>query len=530
VIELGDILAHKYRIERLLGKGGMGYVFLALHEQLGRRVAVKFMTPQLCRNRDAVQRFLREARSASRITGEHVARVIDVSTDDDGTPYMVMEYLSGRDLAVELENRRLLPITEAVDYVLQACEALAEAHGHGIVHRDLKPSNLFLTQRADGSPLIKVLDFGISKAIADSEHADADVTEPLTESQHMLGSPHYMSPEQVRTPRMIDARSDIWALGVILYELISGQRPFRGETAMAILASVVSDPAPRLASVIRESPRDLGDAIQRCLSKDADGRFASVAELAQALSPFASPESRPLVGRIEGIVRTVALAGASSAPATRPSAQSSDPSPRDMLPATLESARDSPYGLESRTQNAGDAALKRSPTRLKASRVLWAVGLLTFGGAMYFVGARRSANDWPTSNAGGAAPSRNVLSAQAHATLPQGATATAAPVELSPGPAPRTAKSLESAAAPAAAPERASAKSGAALKAAARTESGGDSSNRTAAPPEAPAALAPVARAAAAAESAAPGNSKAFSTPPVEATAGTSSGVFDRRQ
>ena len=412
MIETGDVLAQKYRIERLLGKGGMGYVFAALHEQLGRRVAVKFMTPQLCRNPEAVARFLREARSSARITGEHVARVLDVATHEDGTPYMVMEYLSGRDLAVELEDRHHLPVSEAVGYVLQACEALAEAHSYGIIHRDLKPSNLFLTRRADGSALVKVLDFGISKAIVDADGNDPNATESLTQSQHLLGSPHYMSPEQVRTPRSIDARSDIWALGVILHELISGERPFRGETPMAILASEISDAAPSLSSLYPNAPDELKSVVRRCLEKDPALRFPTVAALALALEPLAGPESRPLVNRIEGIVR--------AHKSTSPHAGDANPtspypfSPQN-LPATLESARDSPYGLESRTAPQPRPVSSAASASSRWKRFGAVAVAVVFGAAMYLIGALRPWNAAPERSTNSALPLASASAASVHA-------------------------------------------------------------------------------------------------------------------
>ncbi|MGC4086609.1 MAG: protein kinase [Polyangiaceae bacterium] len=437
MIESGDVLAQKYRVERLLGKGGMGYVFAAFHEQLGRRVAVKFMTPQLCRNPEAVARFLREARSSARITGEHVARVIDVATHDDGTPYMVMEYLSGRDLALELEERRYFPVNEAVTYVLQACEALAEAHGYGIVHRDLKPSNLFLTRRADGSALVKVLDFGISKAIADSDGTDPNATESLTASQHLLGSPHYMSPEQVRTPRTIDARSDIWALGVILHELISGQRPFRGDTPMAILAAVVSDATPTLSSILPNLPRELKQVVQRCLEKEPSRRFPSVAALALALEPFAGPESRPLVGRIEGIVR----ATKSSSPSLK--FDSLPPATPGEVPATLESARDSPYGLEARTAPQKAPPSSKPGAGSRAARLGVVAVVVAFGGLMYMVGALRP---WAAPEQSSAsAPSPTNSAALSSAAPPPAVTSLAAAL---PHEALQAAPKLEASAAP----------------------------------------------------------------------------------
>jgi eukaryotic-like serine/threonine-protein kinase len=300
VIKTGDVLAGKYRVERVLGVGGMGYVVAALHLELGQRVAVKFLMPELCKNEEPVMRFLREARAAVRIRNEHVARVIDVGKLETGAPYMVMEYLEGNDLADELDRKKHLSVEESVDYILQASEAIAEAHTLGIVHRDLKPSNLFLTWRADGSALVKVLDFGISKAMVNEEGAAAA---SLTGTQALLGSPSYMSPEQVRKPKTVDVRTDVWALGVILYELLTGTQPFTAETPMSVLAAVVSDPTPSVRETRPDIPIELQAVIERCLAKDPKKRYQSIAELADALAPFASPSAVPSVIRISGILR-----------------------------------------------------------------------------------------------------------------------------------------------------------------------------------------------------------------------------------
>ncbi|HEY6561597.1 MAG TPA: protein kinase [Polyangiaceae bacterium] len=299
MVQTGDVLAGKYRVERVLGKGGMGFVVAAIHTQLDERVAVKFLMPELCQQEEPVARFLREARAAVRIRSEHVARVLDVGVLDDGAPYMVMEYLDGQDLSAELDRRMQLGVHEAVDYVLQACEAIAEAHARGIVHRDLKPANLFLSRRPDGSPLVKVLDFGISKAIV----SDAEAPASLTATQSLLGSPHYMSPEQVRKPKMVDARTDIWSLGVILYELLTGSLPFSAENAMSVLAAVVSDPTPRLRETRPDIPEGLEAIVMRCLSKEPAQRYADVAEFAEALAPFAPPSAVPSIKRISGVLR-----------------------------------------------------------------------------------------------------------------------------------------------------------------------------------------------------------------------------------
>jgi serine/threonine-protein kinase len=299
VVDIGDTLAGKYRVERVLGRGGMGYVVAARHITLDQQVAIKILMPELCENEDAVARFLREARASVRIQSEHIARVLDVGTLDDGAPYMVMEFLEGRDLAHELEDRHRLPISEAVDFILQACEALAEAHALGIVHRDLKPANLFRTRRADGSAFIKVLDFGISKAIVPDAKAVS-----LTSTQGLIGSPFYMSPEQVRKPKTVDTRSDIWSLGVIIHELLSGAPPFLSDTPLSILAAVVTDPAPLVRAMRDDVPEGLQQVILKCLEKEPARRYADISELAYALKPYAPLAAAAAVARISAIARS----------------------------------------------------------------------------------------------------------------------------------------------------------------------------------------------------------------------------------
>src|SRR4029079_1744928 len=281
MVSEGDLLAGKYRVERVLGEGGMGYVVAAIHEQLEQRVAVKLLIEELAEDPDAVERFLREARASVRIQSEHVARVIDVGELADGAPYLVMEFLSGRDLAQELEARETFEIGVAIDYVLQACEALAEAHALGVIHRDLKPANLFLTHRPDGSPLVKVLDFGISKALK-SQSGPGGSSPSLTAAQSFLGSPAYMSPEQARRPKTVDTRTDIWALGVILYEFLGGETPFVGDVPLEVLTAAASDPMPSLREVRKDVPMELEAVIRRCLEKKADDRYQTVADFAEA--------------------------------------------------------------------------------------------------------------------------------------------------------------------------------------------------------------------------------------------------------
>ncbi|XXY51189.1 serine/threonine-protein kinase [Sorangium sp. So ce269] len=296
----GDVIAGKYRVEGVLGAGGMGIVVSALHVALGQRVAVKFLSPAAQDAfPDASARFLREARSATAIRSEHVTRVLDVGALDTGSLYIVMERLTGLDLSQLLKARGTpLPVDEAVDMILQACEAIAEAHSLGIIHRDLKLTNLFRTAYADGSPFVKVLDFGLSKLVAPD--AGGGLESSLTLTSVIVGSPHYMSPEQIRSLKHADARSDIWALGVILYQLVSARRPFRGHSLPAICMSIAADTPRRIHSFLPDVPPALDDVLQRCLDKDVNRRIQTVAELAEGLAPFASPQAMVSLRRILG--------------------------------------------------------------------------------------------------------------------------------------------------------------------------------------------------------------------------------------
>jgi serine/threonine-protein kinase len=305
----GDLIAGKFRIERMIGRGGMGAVFSAQHEMLGQRVAIKMLLASVASNREVVARFLNEARLAARIEGEHVARVTDVGTLDDGRPYMIIEYLEGSDLGQVLEAGGPLPVREAVDYVLQALEALAQAHAQGMVHRDFKPSNLFLARRSDGTTLVKVLDFGIAKA---AQPLALEANQSLTKSNSMLGSPQYMAPEQLRNAKNVDAQTDIWAVGLTLYELLSGAPPFAGATFGELFVAIIEQSPRPLGEVRADVDSDLEAIVARCLQREPKERFATVAELAQALSRHGSSRAAYSVERIHSVLPPAIVAGSSS--------------------------------------------------------------------------------------------------------------------------------------------------------------------------------------------------------------------------
>jgi serine/threonine-protein kinase len=296
--QAGDIIAGKYRIEGVLGTGGMGIVYAATHLHLERLVAVKVMRAELTEFPGAVQRLVLEAKLAGRLRSEHVCKVLDVGTLADGAPYVVMEYLEGADLATLLGQQGAFPTPTAVDFMLETCEALAEAHASHIVHRDLKPENLFVARTLDGSSTIKVLDFGISKQRGISTAASRNLTNPTA----ALGSPNYMPPEQMRSPKDVDPRADIWAIGAILYELLTGRQAFGGETVPEICAAVMSS-SPLPAHELRpDLPRRLVQAIDRCLQKNPQDRFLDVSELAVALAPFGSAKAAISLGRVERVL------------------------------------------------------------------------------------------------------------------------------------------------------------------------------------------------------------------------------------
>ena len=365
----GDVIAGKYRIDGVLGTGGMGIVFAATHLHLERMVAVKVMRAGLGEFPGAVQRLVLEAKLAARLRSEHACKVLDVGTLPDGAPYVVMEHLEGCDLATMLGQQGPFPTATAVDFILEACEALAEAHALQIVHRDLKPENLFVARGLDGTPSIKVLDFGISKQRGPSTSATRNLTNPSA----ALGSPNYMPPEQMRAPKDVDARADIWAVGAILYEMLTGRQAFSGETVVEVCSAVVGLTPTSALELRPELPRRLVQAVERCLEKDAQDRFADVSELAAALAPFGSAKAPLSLARIERV-----LSGAHAATVANPSGPSAaTPVSRPLTPGTSSvptRAATATITTGAAVALLGDSQKRRRPVVILALLVLVGVG------------------------------------------------------------------------------------------------------------------------------------------------------------
>ncbi len=405
---VGEVISGKYRIDRVLGAGGMGVVVAAHHLQLDTKVAIKFLLPSMLADENAVARFAREARASVKITNEHVARVFDVGALDNGAPYIVMEYLDGSDLGSWLKSKGQLEVSEAVDFVLQACEALGEAHGLGIVHRDLKPANLFCIRRADGTRSVKVLDFGISKFMSGHSSTPAIA---MTRTSAVMGTPYYMSPEQMESSRVVDGRTDIWALGVVLFELLSGRVPFLGDTLPEVCMKIATQIPPPLRTLRGDIPDEIDAAIRRCLEKDRRRRYNTVAELATDLAPFGPAGAR---ARAERIVRTTSFADSGARPPSHHTVEATDSVFRGSgAPRThFADGTISPLG------NTSDAVPRRG------------VGWMIFGGAaVAAIGGAAIALLVVRSSSG---PTRATSSANPTAAPPPGVTTSAPPVVLAP--------------------------------------------------------------------------------------------------
>jgi serine/threonine-protein kinase len=352
-VNVGDVLVGKFRVERVLGVGGMGMVLAAMHLELEQRVAIKMMLPDVMRSPEHVERFLREAKSAVKLRSEHVCRVLDVSKLEDGTPFIVMEFMDGHDFAEFLDKHGPLQVADAVDYVMQAIEGIAEAHANHIVHRDLKPQNLFVTTDGDGSPLVKVLDFGISKsAVAGS----------ATKTGELMGSPSYMAPEQMMSAKGVDGRADVWALGVILYQAVTGRLPFEGESLPVLCMSVLHDQPPPPTTYRTDLPPAFGAVIMRCLEKQLPQRFANVGSLAKALVPFGRADTS---GTAERVVKMLRRASSPVVAVTLDGPAFVDATANHGSPSVANDAR--PYGAVSTLQSSAGSmeAFRQPPARAR---------------------------------------------------------------------------------------------------------------------------------------------------------------------
>lgn len=289
--KVGQLLLGRYRIIKRLGEGGMGAVYEGKHELIGKRLAIKCLHPQFMSNEEVVERFHREAHAATAVGNEHIIEVTDVGSFDDGSPFMVMEYLEGHEFGALLDTEGPMPISRLVHIVGQVCGALAAAHARGIVHRDMKPENVYLIRRGNDDDFVKVLDFGISKIKESSESLGEGSS--LTKTGMALGTPYYMPPEQAQGLRDIDHRADIYAVGVILYQGLSGRLPFDAESYPALMVKIMTELPRPLAELREDIPDALQQIVYKAMEKDRDIRFQTIEELAMALQPFAALDFSP---------------------------------------------------------------------------------------------------------------------------------------------------------------------------------------------------------------------------------------------
>ncbi|HTA89007.1 MAG TPA: protein kinase [Polyangiaceae bacterium] len=377
-MQLGTVLGGKYRVDGVLGAGGMGVVLSATNLDLDAPVAIKVVRDELASNEEVVSRMVLEARSAAKLHSPHVVRIFDVARLESGAPYIVMERLAGGDLATLLAERGALSIREAVDYVLQACEGLAEAHALGIVHRDLKPENLFLAAMTEGAQL-KILDFGISKDTTNSRRISPRTA--LTSAGCTVGSPFYMSPEQMRASPQIDRRADIWSLGAVLFELVTGKSPFDGESVPVVCAKVLNQDPPPLSAFLEQAPEQLEAIIRRCLAKDPDARYRDVGALASALRDFASLDGQRSADHSTRLASGVDV---KRELAQIPNASTSMARPLRSSP-TLPSATQTGGSFVS---SASSYRYERRPARQRAATVIAVALAMAVAGGLVAIGRR----------------------------------------------------------------------------------------------------------------------------------------------
>ncbi len=433
-VQPGDVIGGTYVIERLLGEGGMGAVFVAHEERLGRRVAIKVLLAEVGKNAEAVARFEREARSAAALQSDHVTRVLSVGHLEGGAPYIVMELLEGEDLASLLAKRGALAPLEVAELMLPVCEALTEAHAIGIVHRDLKPANIFLARRPTGATNVKVLDFGISKS------ATGSASPTLTKTTAVMGTPMYMSPEQLKEAKSVDGRADIWALGVVMYELLAAVPPFNSDALAELCAFILTAEPEPLTRRRPDMPPALASIVHRCLEKDPNRRFADIGELRAALTAFVASGgvSAALPREATPRVNPNELAGmptAAIAARARAQALTEATGPKGELPSLPQPQMYAGQGAQAgrpMTARTVDPVSRTTPEyQLPSSSPPWlgialAFGgtLLVAGGAGLYVALRHTPSDPATGITAASAPSEPVL---ASSSSPVAAATSAAP-------------------------------------------------------------------------------------------------------
>jgi serine/threonine-protein kinase len=427
-LTVGTIVDGKYRIDEVLGRGAMGVVVAATHLQLGERVALKFLRYRARGPADDFQsRFKREARVSARLKNEHITRVIDVGVWRDAVPYMVMDYLSGTDLRQLVKKHGPLSVAQAIDFTVQVCVGIAEAHAAGVVHRDLKPSNLFVTRRSDGSDLIKILDFGISKWSAE----EAELEE-LTQTGVVLGSPKYMAPEQLFGSSEVDSRADVWSIGAILYELLIGRPPFDLPTFTKICAELSTDrPPPSPAERRPEITPELEAVVLRCFIRNPDQRIQNVSELAGDLldavqAPFAEPMRQKIASTLMSKGARDALGNTGGNALNNPLGASGS---YGSMPGSTSGSRRVGSPASTGAQHAVEAdVLTAPPRRSRAPLGILVVGVVVVAGVAYFALSGHTTGPAPAaSQSAAAAIAATVATETPTATATATASASAAP-------------------------------------------------------------------------------------------------------
>lgn len=406
-VPLGEVFAGKYRVDRILGEGGMGVVVAAHHLELDQTVAIKFLLDGVAGSKEGSERFRREARAAAKIQSDHVVRVLDVGVLDSGERYMVMEYMHGQDLSDELKDHGTFSIPEATGFILEALDAIGHAHSVGIVHRDLKPANLFLARRSDGTARVKVLDFGISKTFGSASASELS----LTKTSAWMGSPLYMSPEQMQSARDVDHRADIWSMGAIYYELLTGQPPYLAESLPQLCNLLLTADPLDVRSLRPDIPAELAEVITRCLARKVETRIQSAQELAQLILPFAS-STAVRRSRLPVLALDRTEMGHTAASGLRGSAPSFDPATAPGL-----APRPSFATISAETVTGHSASVPGKLASSKKLVVALALGAVLLGGVGFAVWSRSQDATQKDRDSMGFVPSQSDTSPEAPAVV-----------------------------------------------------------------------------------------------------------------